>query len=103
MASGILGSADLAATTNTSVYTVPTGKVASFSVNVCNRNSTPVTIRLAFAASGTPSAGEWLEYDAPLPANGILERSGLMMDASKILVAYSSGASVSVLVYGIEE
>ena len=50
MASGILGTADLAATTNTTVYTVPASKTSSCSVSIrieregsncscCNRNS----------------------------------------------------------------
>jgi len=103
MASGRLGAVDLAATTNTTVYTVPASKTASFSVNICNRNASAVTVRLALAATGTPSAAEWIEYDVNLPGNGVLERTGLMLDTGKLVVAYASAANVSVVAYGVEE
>lgn len=103
MASGRLGAVDLAATTNTTVYTVPSAKTASFSVNICNRNASEVTVRLALAATGTPNAAEWIEYDSAIPGNGVLERTGLMLDTGKLVVAYASAANVSVVTYGVEE
>lgn len=103
MASGRLGAVDLAATTNTTVYTVPASKTASFSVNICNRNTSSVTVRLALSATGTPGVTEWIEYDAVIPGNGVLERTGLMLDTGKLVVAYSSTANVSVVAYGVEE
>lgn len=103
MASGRLGAVDLAATTNTTVYTVPATTTAAFSVNICNRNTSSVTIQLALAATGTPDASEWIEYDTPLGGNAVLERTGLMLDTGKVLVAYSSAANVSVVAYGVEE
>ena len=54
----LLGKADLSATTNTSVYTVGSGKEALVNVNVCNRNSSAVTVRLANADGSTPSNDE---------------------------------------------
>ena len=103
MATGILGNADLAATTNTSVYTVAAAKVATCTINLVNRNSTAITVRLALAATGTPAAAEWIEYDASVPANGVLERGGIVLDATKRVVAYASAANVSVNVFGFEE
>lgn len=102
MATGRLGVADLSATTNTTVYTCPASTFTVASVSICNRNSTTVTVRLAVAASSTPSASEYLEYDVQLLANGVLERTGLVLDAGKLLVAYSSAANVSVVAMGIE-
>lgn len=103
MASGRLGASDLSATTNTTVYTVPSGKTASLSISVCNRGVTAVSVRIALSATGTPSAGEWIEYDVSIPATGVLERSGIVLDTGKLVVAYSSAANVSVVVYGVEE
>lgn len=103
MASGVLGQSDLAATTNTTVYTVPSSKVATFTVNFCNRSSTNVAIRLALASTASPSASEWIEYDAIVPANGVLERTGLVAHAAERLVAYAGAANVSVSVYGFED
>lgn len=103
MATGRLGAADLAATTNTTIYTVPSSTKAALSVNVCNRGSSAVTVRLALSATGTPGDGEWIEYGVSLPANGVLERTGLMLAAGQNLVAYASAATVAVVAWGVEE
>jgi hypothetical protein len=105
MATGLLGQAALAAITNTPVYTVPPNTFAVFSVCVLNRSTTATaTVRIALASLSTPDAGgkEWIEYDVSLDPGGVLERTGLMMNAGKILVVYTSGSQVSVNVYGIE-
>jgi len=103
MASGRLCAVDLVATTNTTTYTVPANKTATLNVSICNRNASAVTVRLALAETGTPDAAEWIEYDTPLAANSVLERTGLMLDAGKKVVAYSSAAHVSVVACGLEE
>ena len=98
----LLGKADLSATTNTSVYTVGSGKEALVNVNVCNRNSSAVTIRLANADGGTPSNDEYIEYDYSLAGNESFQRTGLHLQAAQIIVAYSSATNVSVVVDGLE-
>lgn len=103
MASGTLGQSAPAATTNTTVYTVPVGKIAIFNVNIVNRGTTTISVRLAIAATGTPSNSEYLEYDANISASGVLERTGLMATAGKLVVAYASTANASVNIYGYEE
>ena len=103
MATVILGQSAPNAATNTTIYTVTTGKQASFSVNILNRGASSITIRLAIAATATPGNAEWLEYDATIPANGVLERGGLVATAGKQIVAYVSAATASVSVYGYEE
>lgn len=103
MPSGILGQAAPAATTNATVYTVPAGKLASFNVNIVNRGSVAVSVRLAIASTDTPSNAEWIEYGAAIPANGVLERTGLVAQTGERVVAFASTADVSVNVYGYEE
>lgn len=102
MATGRLGAADLAATTNTTIYTCPATTFTVASVSICNRSSGTITARLALASSGTPTTSEYLEYDVQILANGVLERTGIVLDAGKLLVAYASGAGVSVVAMGIE-
>lgn len=97
-----LGAADLAATTNTTIYTAPSLTQAVVTVSVCNRNATAQTIRLALASSDTPGNSEWFEYDYSLEANGVLERTGIAMDAGKKIVAYAGGTGISVVAYGME-
>jgi hypothetical protein len=102
MATGRLGTADLSATTNTTVYTCPSSTFAVVTVSVCNRGSTPATIRLAIAASASPTDAEYIEYDTTLAAKGVLERPGIVLDAGKLLVVRSSAVGVNAVVYGIE-
>ena len=104
MASGILGQAALSATTNTTVYTVPASTLAVANINVVNRSSAATaTIRVALAATATPQNSEWIEYDSVIPANGVLERTGIAVDATKRVVVYASTANCSVNVYGLEQ
>lgn len=104
MASGILGQVGLStASTNHTVYTVPASILAVANVNIVNRSASSATVRLAISTTDTPSDAEYLEYDASLDAQGVLERTGIVIDASKNIVAYASTTAVSVAVYGIEE
>ena len=103
MPSGILGQAAPAATTNTTVYTVPATKLATFSINILNRSSLAISVRLAIASTATPATAEWFEYGAAIPASGVLERTGLIAQAGEQVVVYVSSADASVNVYGYEE
>ena len=102
MATGRLGVADLAAATNTTLYTVPASTFSVVTVSVCNRGATAASIRIAVAASATPADSEYIEYDVSLAAKGVVERTGIVMDAGKLLVVRSSAVSVSAVAYGIE-
>ena len=102
MATGILGTADLAATSNTTLYTVPSDTFTVANINMCNRTSSAVTVRIALAASGTPGDAEYIEFDTEIPAKGVLERTGIVLDAAKNIVVYSNTTSVNAVAYGIE-
>jgi hypothetical protein len=107
MANGILGSADLLATTYTGVYLVPVSTFSVVTVSICNKNATSITVRLAVAKTDPtgvtiPAADDYLEYETEILPNGVLERTGLVIDASRQVYARSSAANTAVMVYGIE-
>lgn len=107
MATGRVGASDLSATTWTTVYTVPAATTFTGSISVCNRTAGQVTVRLGLGTGSSPSAGEYIEYDLPLTPAGTpgssFERSGVVLETGMKVLAYSSAASVSVVVYGYEE
>jgi hypothetical protein len=102
MATGRLGVADLSAATNTTLYTVPASTFAVVTVNMVNRGATAANVRIAISTSATPADSEYIEFDVSLAAKGVLERTGIVMDAGKLLVVRSSATSVNAVAYGIE-
>lgn len=102
MATGILGVANLSATTNTTIYTVPASTFSVVTVSLCNRSSGTISVRMATSASGSPTSAEWIEFGTQILANGVLERSGIVLDAGKNIVVWASAIDVSAVAYGIE-
>lgn len=106
MPTGRLGAAAPSATTWTQVYLVPATTFTVLTLSLCNRGGTAATVRVAVtttAAPGTPANTEFIEYDSTIIANGVLERSGIVMDATnKYLNVYASTANITAVAYGIE-
>jgi hypothetical protein len=104
MASGVLGQSALSATTLTTVYTVPASTLAVVNINIVNRStSSTADVRIALASTATPAVSEYIEYDATVPARGVLERTGIALQATENVVVYASTANCSVSVYGLEQ
>ena len=106
MATGRLGHLDIAATTYTDLYTVPADTFSVATVSLVNRTSSNITVRVAItttgAGSGSPNNSEFIEYDVTLAPKGVLERTGLVIDAGKIISVYASAVGVSAMAMGIE-
>lgn len=103
MASGVLGQVALASTSYTTVYTVPSNTLAYVNVNVANRNATDIAVRVALAATATPTNAEFIEFNSFIAPNGVLERTGLVLESGKRVITYSNSSNVSVNVYGVEQ
>lgn len=103
MASGIFGQAALTAATNTTIYTVPANTVATITLSVCNIGSELSYFRAALCSANTPSSAEYIEFNTEILINSTFERSGIVMQADKKLVVYSSVAGIAVTAYGFEE
>jgi hypothetical protein len=105
MATGRLGTANITTTANTTIYTVPASTFSVVSVNIVNRSSSAsAQIRIAVSNLTTPVAAEYIEYDSAIVANGVLERTGIVMKFGDLLVVSTPTATptLSVVVYGIE-
>lgn len=105
MPTGRLSTANITSTAATTVYTVPAATFSVVSVNIVNRSSSAAAlIRLAVATSAAPGADEWIEFDSSLVANGVLERTGIVVKTGELIVIQTTTAtpSLSVVVYGIE-
>ena len=99
---GKLGKAALAANTDTDLYTVPTGLVATANVCFVNRTAAPIAVRLA-VRTGAIADADYLEYGVSIPANGVLERMGIALSAAEIVTVRASAAGVTCRVHGYEE
>jgi hypothetical protein len=105
MPTGRLGTANITTTSASTVYTVPATTFSVVSVNIVNRSSSAsALIRLAVSTSASPGLDEWIEFDSSLVANGVLERTGIVIDTGELIVVQTTTATpaLSVVVYGIE-
>jgi hypothetical protein len=100
---GILASEALPATTYTSVYSPSTDTFSVVTISICNKNTTAIRVRLAIATDpNIPAAGEYLEYQTEVLPNGVLERTGVILQSGRTVYAYSTQSQTDVVVYGIE-
>jgi hypothetical protein len=105
MSSGRLGALDLIAVTDTLLYTVPAGKVATVNLSMCNRNDFKVDIRAALVDGLLIDLADedYFEYDSTLCDTQPLERSGIVMGAGQSIIVYSDTSNVSAVLWGWEE
>lgn len=109
MASGFLGKSYPAAATWTNIYTVPTAKIASITVNAVNQGLDPCYVDVVISTSSTSggiAASEYIEFQSALSGAGsVLERTGLVTDATngKYVWVRSSNATTAFQVFGYEE
>lgn len=101
---GALAQSAPAATTLTTVYTVPAGRRATVEVVACNRSGVPVAIRLSLAQNGAADAlAQYLLYDYVLSENASQSSAPITMGDNDQLRVYVAAADVSFTINGIEE
>jgi len=105
MASGRLGAEDLAAATETTLYTVPVDRKATVNVSFVNRGTVTAKIKLALspALAGSAVNADFLEFERILDPKDSIERLGIVMDTGQILFVESDVIDVTAVAYGFED
>jgi glucose-6-phosphate dehydrogenase assembly protein OpcA len=101
----VLGQSNPAATTATTLYTVPssTSTVVS-SISICNLASSSATYRIAVRPAGATLANQhYLAYDVTVGASDTtIITVGLTLATTDIITVYSSTANLSFAAFGSE-
>lgn len=101
----VLGQSAPSATTDTTLYTVPsaTNTVVS-TIVVCNRSASAATYRIAVRPDGASIANQhYIAYDVSVGASDSTALTlGITMDAADVITVYASTSSLSFSAYGSE-
>lgn len=101
----VLGQVNPAATTLTTLYTVPASTSTTVSsVYVCNQAASAATFRISIqVAAGADNAKQYLYYDTEVPANDTFVATvGLSLAATDVVKVYASSTTLSFSAFGVE-
>lgn len=101
----VLGQSNPAATTATTLYTVPSATQTVVStISVCNQASSAATFRIAVRPAGaTLDPKHYIVYGATVPASdSTMITLGLTLATTDIITVYASSATLSFNAYGSE-
>lgn len=101
----VLGQVNPTATTNTTLYTVPSGNSTVVStITVCNLIGTLANFRIAIRPGGeTLNNKHYINYDTQVPGNDQLALTmGMTLAATDVVTVYANTASVSFNIFGTE-
>jgi hypothetical protein len=101
----VLGQSNPAATTATTLYTVPAATQAIVStLTVTNQTATAGTYRIAVRVAGAAlAANQYLAYDVSLPGNATDTLTlGVTLGATDVITVYASAATFSFNAFGSE-
>jgi len=105
MSKKILGQSKPAATTNTTLYTVPANKesVAS-TLNICNIAGTTDYARVyVYASSGSASTSTAMYYDLEIVGSDTFQSTcGITLAAGAVVVCYSTNGNLTFTLFGDE-
>lgn len=101
----VLGQSNPAATTATTLYTVPasTSTVVS-TITVCNIGTVVGTFRIAIRPAGATLANQhYLAYDATLGGSDVLTFTlGVTLATTDVVTVYASNANFAFSIFGSE-
>lgn len=101
----VLGQSNPAATTLTTLYTVPAAtEVVVSSIVIANLASTAATFRIAVRPNGASiTNSQYIAYDITVGASdSTVLTMGITMDATDVLSVYGSTATITFSAYGSE-
>jgi hypothetical protein len=101
----VLGQSNPAATTNTTLYTVPASTSAVVStITICNQASSAATYRIAVRPAGASVAAQhWIVYGATVAASDTTALTlGLTLATTDVVTVYASTATLSFSAFGSE-
>lgn len=101
----VLGQVDPAATTTTTLYTVPDKTMTTISsIVAANRTGSPITFRLSVHVAGAGADDkQYLYYDKSVAANDSLTIViGITLNQTDVLKVYTSAVDMSFNVFGCE-
>jgi glucose-6-phosphate dehydrogenase assembly protein OpcA len=101
----VLGQSNPAATTATSLYTVPSATDAVVSsISIANLASSDASFRIAVRPAGAALANvHYLAYDVTVGANDTtIITVGITLDATDVITVYASTANLVFHAYGSE-
>lgn len=101
----VLGQSNPAATTLTTLYTVPSAtQTICSTLSVCNTGASATTYRIAVRPAGAAIAtSQYLVYDSAIPANDtIVLTLGISLAATDVVSVYSANTALAFALYGVE-
>lgn len=101
----VLGQSAPSATSDTTLYTVPSDTTAIISsIVIANRDSSSATYRIAVRPNGATISNEhYIAYDVTVGASdSTVLTLGITMDAADVLTVYASTANLSFSAFGSE-
>lgn len=101
----VLGQSNPAATTDTTLYTVPAGNsVVVSTLTICNQLGTAANFRIAIRPAGeTLSNKHYINYDTQVPGFDQLSFTiGITLSATDVVTVYANTANVSFNLFGTE-
>ena len=101
----VLGQSNPTATTDTTLYTVPSSTQAVVStITICNSASTTGTYRIAIRKNGESlSQKQYIAYDSSVLGNDTIGLTlGVSLGTGDVITVYASSASISFNAFGSE-